>query len=145
MAPHEHTLEPSLFTTFLLSTCLLWFIYKYIKHRASLAGLPPGPRGYPLLGVAPLLGKNQFAAFTRWAEEFGDVISVPVIGRRLIVLNDADVIRETMSQAAFAARPRNYRRDMLTKNCGKLIHSNLYSCCSEKCFHIFFQISRKVS
>ncbi|KAJ3521356.1 hypothetical protein NM688_g9026 [Phlebia brevispora] len=63
---------------------LLSLIRSYRLERS----MPPGPRGLPFIGNALQLStKLQFLQFDKWAERFGPIYSLNVLGQRIVVLN----------------------------------------------------------
>jgi cytochrome P450 len=76
-------------------------------------GRPPGPRGLPLLGVAPAIARDPYGAFERIAREFGDVATVPVPGMRLVLVSHPDHVRH-ITNTNHAAYPKpELLRDIL--------------------------------
>ena len=65
---------------------------------------PPGPRGYPLLGILLELWQNPLKAFMEAAREYGDVVLLPVGPRRVYLLNRPDYIEHVLQE-----NYRNYR------------------------------------
>ncbi|MFO0956650.1 MAG: cytochrome P450 [Isosphaeraceae bacterium] len=60
------------------------------------ASRPPGPRGHWLMGNLPELRPDRLAALTRWAREYGDIVSVRLAHRRIWALNHPDLIEEVL-------------------------------------------------
>ncbi|KAF2359669.1 Cytochrome P450 [Trinorchestia longiramus] len=67
--------------------------------------LPPGPWGIPLLGYLPFLGPKTYLALYDLSKKFGDIYSIALGQRVMIVLSDPMVIREAFYQSAFTGRP----------------------------------------
>ncbi len=84
------------------------------------ANLPPGPRGIPILGVLPFLGKKPYLTIQRWWRQYGDVYSMYMGSRLVVVLNGIDVMRECFVKKgdSFLGRPWNYFKK-LTGNTGE--------------------------
>ena len=50
--------------------------------------MPPGPRGYPLLGnVLQLDLNNPLEKLTKWRKEFGDIFTINLIGQYIVVVS----------------------------------------------------------
>ena len=79
-------LTGSIFVVFLL----VW-IYQWQKRPKNF---PPGPRGLPLIGVLPFLGKYPERTFVKWSEKYGDVLSFRVGLKPVVVLNNYERIEQ---------------------------------------------------
>src|SRR3954465_13357508 len=70
-------------------------------ERSSPAGqvpLPPGPRGYPLLGSIPTIARIGMPELLRQSRErYGDVVRVKVAGRTMILLAPPDHVRHVLN------------------------------------------------
>jgi len=64
-----------------------------MSGSAPVCGPPPGPRGYPLLGVFPRARKDPLAFFLEAARTHGDVVGLPFGVRRLYLLSHPDHIK----------------------------------------------------
>lgn len=53
----------------------------------EFAPLPPGPRGIPLLGVAPMVMRDPYRYPPRLARKYGDVVRLPMPGAEVIYIN----------------------------------------------------------
>ncbi|XP_078583131.1 cytochrome P450 1A1-like [Branchiostoma floridae x Branchiostoma japonicum] len=78
--------------------------------RQNTPSLPPGPWGFPVVGIFPALGSRPHHAFSRMAEKYGDVFRVKFGSRTVIILNGIDMVKDAfVKQAAcFAGRPALY-------------------------------------
>lgn len=99
----------------LITICLflitLSVIIYWLQISISARNLPPGPTGWPLLGVLPRLafakrnGLPTHELFAQLSARYGRVISM-YMGRRLVVvLNSYDSIREAMHNPGLLNRP----------------------------------------
>ncbi|XP_066265251.1 cytochrome P450 1A5-like [Branchiostoma lanceolatum] len=84
--------------------------------RQNTPCLPPGPWGYPVVGIFPALGSQPHHALGRMAEKYGDVFRVKFGSRTVIILNGIDMVKEAfVKQAAnFAGRPALYSFKQVT-------------------------------
>lgn len=55
---------------------------------------PPGPRGIPLLGAIPFMGKYPEKAIKKWSKKYGSVMSVRLANWEMVVLNDLKSINQ---------------------------------------------------
>lgn len=62
--------------------------------------LPPGPKGYVLVGSLPEYRHDGLAFFTACARDYGDVVPVRLGRRRLILLSHPDLIEEVLTARA---------------------------------------------
>ncbi|XP_071790637.1 cytochrome P450 2U1-like [Asterias amurensis] len=86
---------------------LVWVIREYLS-KPSL-NLPPGPRGWPFLGILPSLGMS--APHERLAEvaaKYGGLFTCYFGVHRVVVLGDYESITEALGRSgdAFSDRPR---------------------------------------
>ncbi|XP_064596402.1 cytochrome P450 2C31-like [Liolophura sinensis] len=63
--------------------------------------LPPGPRGLPFIGCPWALLSEFNVLFTKFADKWGDVVSVNILGETIVVLSSPGVVREAFSSQAF--------------------------------------------
>ncbi|KAI9067667.1 cytochrome P450 [Trametes sanguinea] len=88
---HMFTILATLHIAFLVSLVVWRF------HRPS--SLPPGPRGWPIIGNAlQIPGTHQHVKFAEWARQWGDVMSVSLFGRPMIILNSATHAMEVLEK-----------------------------------------------
>eukprot|EP00058_Branchiostoma_floridae_P009186 XP_002594674.1 hypothetical protein BRAFLDRAFT_271642 [Branchiostoma floridae] len=108
--------------TFLAATCVCLLTYLYLQRPRNL---PPGPRGWPLLGNIPTLAKSAFlpATFTELSKQYGDVMTIWIGGTIAIVLSGYETIRtalvkraEDLSSRKIPASVADLRGDGTTKS-----------------------------
>ncbi|KAL8586800.1 hypothetical protein ACOMHN_061313 [Nucella lapillus] len=90
------------------------------------AGVPPGPGfALPLLGHLHLLDRDPRAKFTKWRQQYGDIFSLYLGSRLVIVFNSYSVIREAFVKHGdvFSERPHMLTTDRLAENLGILLAS----------------------
>ncbi|KAK0439110.1 cytochrome P450 [Armillaria borealis] len=64
-----------------------WFLFYQPRRNAPF---PPGPRGLPLAGnLLDIPSQKEWLTFAKWGEIYGDILSVSILGRRLVVINSA--------------------------------------------------------
>jgi cytochrome P450 len=70
----------------------------------------PGPRGLPIIGNLPIMGKYPYQTFTKLAKQYGNVFQISVFSRTIVVVNGLETIREALlkQQGDFAGRPDFY-------------------------------------
>ncbi|KAF5327811.1 hypothetical protein D9619_004578 [Psilocybe cf. subviscida] len=79
------------------------------RRNPSRLPLPPGPKGYPLIGsVLEMPSAQQWRTYAEWAKIYGDVFSFEALGQRIIVLNSLESTQELFERrsANYSDRPR---------------------------------------
>ena len=52
--------------------------------------------------------------------KYGAVVSFRMMGQRLVILNDVDVVREALNKEVFSGRPRNFINEVVAENKGNV-------------------------
>ncbi|XP_071959870.1 cytochrome P450 2U1-like [Antedon mediterranea] len=78
-------------SSLLIVFCVVLVTVRYIN---SPKNLPPGPWGFPIIGVAPRLGKEAYRTFASWAKDYGSIFTIRIAGLNVVVLNDFEVAKE---------------------------------------------------
>ncbi|KAJ6478496.1 cytochrome P450 [Mycena vitilis] len=61
----------------------------FVKSKKNAAPFPPGPRGVPVFGNTADLPQSQpWLTFSRWAEDYGPIVHLRILGKSIIILND---------------------------------------------------------
>jgi len=87
----------------LITVVILWWC-KSTNLKGNLKQLP-GPWGLPILGYIPFLSSKPYLTFTELAKRYGNVYSVRLGSRNVVVLNDYQSTKEAFSQDVFIGRP----------------------------------------
>ena len=87
---------------FLLVGILWWF-------QSSGDTLPPGPPAFPIVGSLPFLGTDIREPLRQFSKKYGDVFTVYLGQRPVVVLNSYEAIREAFVKngQAFSGRPQD--------------------------------------
>jgi len=82
---------------------------------------PPGPRGYPVMGVFPIARRDPLGFFLESMRQYGDVVCMPFGRRRAYLLSHPEDVRHVLeddqgiyAKAPTAARVRALFGDSLT-------------------------------
>ncbi|KAI0669064.1 cytochrome P450 [Trametes maxima] len=82
-------------------------LLRHYKWKAS--PLPPGPPGWPVIGnLFDVPESHHWRHFARWAQQYGDVMSLTLLGQPMIIVSsfkDAYELLEKRS-ATYSDRPR---------------------------------------
>jgi len=90
---------------FIIGVVLLYYL---LSSRRKHYHLPPGPKPLPIVGNLFDIPKDDACVrYASWSKEYGDVISLSVLGQVLVVLNSHEAIKKTALRhaAAFSGRP----------------------------------------
>ncbi|CAH1251895.1 CYP2J2 [Branchiostoma lanceolatum] len=94
--------------TCLLAVCLCLLAYLYLQRRRNL---PPGPRGWPIVGNMPMFNKSAFlpVTLTELAKQYGDVMTIWTGRFPTVVLTGHKTIRTALVKRAedFSSRKSN--------------------------------------
>lgn len=71
----------------------------------NLKLLPPGPIGFPFLGYLPFVGQEIHLTLTSLSDRYGPIYQIFLGGIRVVVLNDASLVRQAFKQPVFSGRP----------------------------------------
>ncbi|XP_064596442.1 cytochrome P450 2H2-like [Liolophura sinensis] len=91
-----------LITWVALCLLLLLSITFLINRGSSRHRLPPGPQGLPLIGCPWAVLSEFHVLCTSMAETWGEVVSINIMGKTIVALNSASVVREAFNSQAFA-------------------------------------------
>ncbi|KAH9979952.1 cytochrome P450 [Lactifluus volemus] len=69
--------------------------------------LPPGPRGYPIIGNLLELKPGQWLKYSEWQKKYGDLIYLNAAGQPMIILNSPKVAADLLDRRAaiYSDRP----------------------------------------
>src|SRR5215471_955430 len=70
--------------------------------------LPPGPKGWPLLGMLPAVRRDPIGVFMHAAQRFGEVVCLKIGPRRGFLITNPDDVRHVLQDNA-----RNYHKSPL--------------------------------
>ncbi|KAK0450589.1 cytochrome P450 [Desarmillaria tabescens] len=71
----------------LASLVFLWRLFRRTRRNTPF---PPGPIGLPFVGnLLDMPAEKEWLTFAKWGEKYGDIASVSILGRRLVILNSA--------------------------------------------------------
>nr|XP_010932510.1 flavonoid 3',5'-hydroxylase [Elaeis guineensis] len=99
----------SIATTFFFPLVLILFLFHLRRRAQSHLPLPPGPRGWPLLGSLPLLGPLPHVALANLAKRYGPIMYLKLGTHGFAVASSPSVARAFLHtlDIQFADRPIN--------------------------------------
>ncbi|KAI1299635.1 Cytochrome P450 2J3 [Halotydeus destructor] len=89
-------------TLLLIAVTLALLLRGWLHDRSRW---PKGPRGLPLLGYVPYLGRFSFETFHNLQQQYGPIFTVSLFTKKLIVVNGLEAIKELFSKDELLARP----------------------------------------
>ncbi|KAI0043597.1 cytochrome P450 [Auriscalpium vulgare] len=97
---------PQFSLALILTALLTSFLgLRYFLRRARLS-YPPGPKPLPLIGNLFDLPKSfSWLTYASWAKTYGDVVSIVVVGQRIVILTSATAARELFEKPIYSDRP----------------------------------------
>lgn len=92
-----------------LAGCLLGLVtYRFATTRRGNPPFPPGPKALPILGnIRDVPLEREWLTYTEWAKQYGPIVSVNVLGLRVVVVNSGELCRELFESRAslYSNRP----------------------------------------
>ncbi|XP_078573911.1 cytochrome P450 1A1-like [Branchiostoma floridae x Branchiostoma japonicum] len=97
----------------LATLVLVSWVLDIIKRRR----MPPGPFFWPIIGNIFMFGGQFYLTFVELGKKYGDVFSLKLGMRDVVVLNSLDVIREALVKkgADFAGRTQTATGDLISE------------------------------
>jgi len=96
---------------FILSAAVFFFgILPPIRRLLSQRRLPPGPKGWPIIGnVFDIPQQYKWVKYTEWAHKYGPLVHLNVGGLPILVLNTQRVAVDLLGKrgAIYSGRPRS--------------------------------------
>ncbi|EPS98969.1 hypothetical protein FOMPIDRAFT_1125292 [Fomitopsis schrenkii] len=96
----------------LIDSCAALLLIYVIRGVLLVSGKPsrppPGPPGWPIIGnVFDMPTSYQWETFAAWGDRWGDIVSISLFGKRMVILNSLDVANELLDRkgAIYSDRP----------------------------------------
>ncbi|KDQ62054.1 hypothetical protein JAAARDRAFT_448042 [Jaapia argillacea MUCL 33604] len=80
----------------------------YVFQKRSPAPLPPGPRGWPIIGnILDMPTVQPWLGFKKWGEKWGNMVYVNLLGQPMVVLNSPKVAVDMLDKKSsiYSDRP----------------------------------------
>eukprot|EP00794_Sanderia_malayensis_P011969 gene11969-13206_t len=97
---------------------LVYVVLHYVTHLWSLCKYPPGPTPMPIIGNVYQLGSHPYSMLKDLATVYGDVFSISLGTKRVVVVNSVEQAREALlnKSVEFAGRPQDvYTAGIITR------------------------------
>ncbi|XP_071798116.1 cytochrome P450 2U1-like [Asterias amurensis] len=82
-----------------LAVCVVVLISSLVQSnkKSWQQQLPPGPKGWPLLGsISHLCGKDRNSFLSRMVEKYGAIFTLSLGSRKVVVVNSHDIMRKIL-------------------------------------------------
>ncbi|THH19211.1 hypothetical protein EW146_g1905 [Bondarzewia mesenterica] len=111
---------------FVLITFTLIVIKVYFNRRRNPSGYPypPGPRSLPIVGnLFDVPQTASWVTYGKWAKKYGDLLSVNMLGKTVVVINSAEVAKELLDKrgSVYSDRPSIPMHDLMSFNSFSLV------------------------
>lgn len=93
-------------TTVIGLTIIGLLCYYVVLQYRRVQKLPPGPWGYPIVGMLFSIKKEFHLLLMDYVKCFGKVLSLKMGGQTLVVLSDHKLIKKAFQSRDFTARPK---------------------------------------
>ena len=129
MISFQHFIEdcakcPTLLLLSLLAILLVGTLHQTISRNADL---PPGPLGFPFIGIAPFLAIGKMdVTLKRWAAKYGRMMSAKIGRDTVIIVNRIDLVKEAFSKDVFSGRPQNFFSKDIIGERGRYTFKSIY-------------------
>ncbi|KAI0264170.1 cytochrome P450 [Gloeopeniophorella convolvens] len=71
------------------------------RRKRNRFPYPPGPRGLPILGsLLSFPGDYSWLTFAEWGKQYGDIMSVRILGKRVVILNSPKAAKDLLEKRA---------------------------------------------
>lgn len=89
---------------------IVYLIIRHLRTRKYQLPLPPGPKGFPIIGNLndlPNRGDREWEHWLKHKDLYGPISSITILGQTFVILNDAQIALELLKDRApmYAGRP----------------------------------------
>ncbi|XP_070575248.1 steroid 17-alpha-hydroxylase/17,20 lyase-like [Ptychodera flava] len=113
-------------STDVIMTAVLAFVLAALFSMYVPNGFPPGPVALPFVVNSLGLRGDQSEILLTLSKRYCDILSVKINGRKKVIINDVDMIREALVKKEFSGKPWRFFNDVLSEG-GKDITDCSYS------------------
>lgn len=87
--------------------CIFWFLWEFKKMMSRNYHLPPGPRGLPLVGYLPFLGKNLHQSFNELAQIYGPIYKLKIGSKQCVIISSPSLVKQVVGDHDITFANRN--------------------------------------
>jgi Cytochrome P450 len=98
-------------TGFLL--CITFAALMIFRTVGQTLKLPPGPTGFPIVGIIPLIKKEFHLMLFDYSKIFGKILSFKMGRETIVVLSDYKTIKKAFQTRDFIVRPKSELSSLL--------------------------------
>lgn len=111
-------------------------------RRQSVTQFPGGPLGFPLIGNYGILQNRPHIRLTQLQRSFGDVFSITVGRKKMVVVSSWEGIMEGLvkKSVSMSGRPQNLMKNMFNSGTCKAGKSDLLSLTDVKKIPIYVHV-----
>jgi 26-hydroxylase len=94
-------------STFTLGVFILTIVSLRIYQMVRLnKKLPPGPTGYPFVGMLPYIERDFHLELFDFSKSFGKIFSMRMGNQLIVVLSDHKLIKAAFGKSDYSFRPK---------------------------------------
>ncbi|ESK82967.1 cytochrome p450 [Moniliophthora roreri MCA 2997] len=104
-------------TASLCCALIAFFVWTQLPDTRRKMRLPPGPKGYPIVGnLFQLDSSRPWHTFVEWQKTYGDIVHLRLFNQNIILLNSAKAAGDLLDDRAikYSQRPRSIVADYMT-------------------------------
>ncbi|XP_056173633.1 labd-13Z-ene-9,15,16-triol synthase, chloroplastic-like [Syzygium oleosum] len=116
--PREEHLSSVFLYSILTLSCLFWLQKLLTIFRKGKSRLPPGPRGLPVVGYLPFLGRNLHKFFMELAREYGPIYKLSLGAKLFVIVSSPTIAKEIVRDLDVVFANRNPRKASLAFSYG---------------------------
>lgn len=105
---------------------ITFFLFRFLLNHQYQGKLPPGPRGWPILGALPLMGAMPHVTLSKMAKKYGPVMYLKMGTSSMVVASTPDAARAFLKTIDhnFANRPPNAGATHLAYNSQDMVFAD---------------------
>ncbi|KAF9236656.1 cytochrome P450 [Melanogaster broomeanus] len=78
-----------------------------LRRNNHALPFPPGPKAFPIIGnFFDVPNEKSWETFSKWQKQYGDIISIELLGRRIVILNSSKHAIELLEKRSLKSANR---------------------------------------
>lgn len=117
----ENTVASAIFIFF-----ITFFLFQVLLNHHYRRKLPPGPRGWPIVGALPLMGAMPHVTLSKMAKKYGPIMYLKMGTSNVVVASTSEAARAFLKTIDhnFANRPANAGATHLAYNSQDMVFAD---------------------